>query len=181
MDVLRAGVIGYGRISSVYLGAFQKADGTMKVCCAVDKVLKRVKTFAGHFLGCIAYQSAEEMLSEKDVDVTHVLTPHLLRKECAIKSLNAGNYVLTEKPIVIYPEDIREIIRTTRENYRQFNVISQNRYIPGIREARRMVEAGELVHPIGASSNLNWFRPASYYRYDWKGRWETEGGGVVID
>ena len=181
MDVLKAGVIGCGRISSVYLDAFQKMDGTVKVCCAADKVLKRAETFAGHFPGCTAYQSAEEMLLKKDVDVIHVLTPHFLHKEHVIKILNAGNHVLTEKPIAIYPEDAREMIRTARENHRQFGVIFQNRYIPGIREARRMVEAGELVHPIGAFSNLNWFRPASYYECDWKGRWETEGGGVVID
>ena len=163
---------------------FASGMGIEKVVTSLSLIhilLKRAEAFAGHFPGCTAYQSVEEMLLKEDVDVIHVLTPHFLHKEHVIRSLNAGNHVLTEKPIAIYTEDARELIRTAKENHRQFGVIFQNRYIPGIREARRMVEAGELVHPIGAFSNLNWFRPASYYECDWKGRWETEGGGVVID
>lgn len=181
MDVIKAGVIGCGRISSVYLDAFQKMKGTVEVRCAADKVYERAEAFAGHFPGCTPYQSVEEMLAAENVDVIHVLTPHFLHKEHVLMSLQAKKHVLTEKPIAIDPGDAREMIAAAKANDRQFGVIFQNRYIPGIKEARRMVEAGELVHPLGAFSNLNWFRPASYYECDWKGRWETEGGGVIID
>lgn len=180
MRRFQIGIAGCGRIASVYLDAFLKMGDTVEVCGATDKVLERAEAFAAHFPGCKPYERLEDML-KMDLDVVHVLTPHFLHKEHVIASLRAGKHVLTEKPIAIHVEDAFEMIDTAKMADRRLGVIFQNRYIPGIQEARRLVEAGALGRPLGAFSNLNWYRPASYYECDWKGRWETEGGGVVID
>lgn len=180
MKKFKIGIVGCGRIASVYLDAFQKMKDVVDVCGATDKVLQRAEDFSTHFPGCRPFERLEDMLKE-DLDVVHVLTPHFLHKEHVIASLKAGKHVLTEKPIAIHVTDAHEMMETAAISNRCLGVIFQNRYIPGIQEARRLVEAGELGKPLGAFSNLNWYRPASYYECDWKGRWETEGGGVVID
>lgn len=176
----RIGIIGCGRISVVYLKAFQEVSDLVEVCFAVDKEIKKAESFAANFEGCLASDRLEDMLAS-ELDVVHVCTPHYLHKEHVVACLNAGCHVLTEKPIAISMAESREMIETARRCDRQLGVIFQNRYIEGVQEVRRLIQAGDFGEIKGAWSHLTWFRPPSYYECDWKGSWEKEGGGVVID
>ena len=180
MEKFRVGIIGCGRISVVYRQAFKDIADLIQVCFAVDKDISRAKAFAAEFEGCRASDRLEDMLQEKP-DVIHVCTPHFLHKSHVIASLKAGCHVLTEKPIALSLEDAQEIIDTAKKCNRQLGVIFQNRYIEGVQEAKHLIESGALGKICGAWSSLNWHRPPSYYECDWKGSWEKEGGGVVID
>ncbi len=180
MRKFRVGIIGCGRISVVYLKAFQDVGDLVEVCFAVDKDISRAQTFASHFEGCQFSDKLEDMLEAKP-DAVHVCTPHFLHKEHVIACLKAGSHVLTEKPIALSLADAREMIDTAKACGRQLGVIFQNRYIEGVQEAKRLIEEGALGQIRGAWSSLTWHRPPSYYECDWKGSWEKEGGGVVID
>lgn len=180
MKKFRVGIIGCGRISVVYLKAFADISGLVEVCFAVDKDLSRAQAFAANFEGCRAGDRLKDMLAA-GLDVVHVCTPHFLHKEHVVACLNAGCHVLTEKPIAISMEESREMLEAARRSGRQLGVIFQNRYIEGVQEVRRLIKAGELGEITGAWSHLTWFRPPSYYECDWKGTWDKEGGGVVID
>lgn len=174
------GVIGCGRISKVYQAAFQHLSDQLHVRFCVDKDLSRAQTFADNFEGCEASNSLDDLLKVR-LDAVHVLTPHFLHKEHVIRCLEAGFDVLTEKPIAIYVKDGQEMIDTAKRLGRKLGVVFQNRYITGIVEAKKLIEGGKLGQLKGVWSQLNWWRPASYYACDWKGSWEKEGGGVVID
>ena len=174
------GVIGCGRISKVYQAAFGNLKDRVRVRFCVDKDIERAKAFAAGFEGC-GYSDKLEDLLAAPLDAVHVLTPHFLHKEHVIRCLEAGFHVLTEKPIAIYVDDGAEMIETARRTGKKLGVIFQNRYITGIVEAKRLIEEGKLGKIKGAWSQLNWWRPESYYACDWKGSWEKEGGGVVID
>ncbi len=178
--MFEVGVIGCGRISKVYQEAFHNMSDQVHVRFCVDKDIDRARQFAAGFSGCECGTSMEDML-KCHLDTVHVLTPHFLHKEHVMFCLEHGMDVLTEKPIAIYESDGEQMIECARRNGLQLGVIFQNRYIPGIVEAKRMLDTGELGQIRGAYSNLNWWRPESYYQCDWKGSWEKEGGGVVID
>lgn len=174
------GVIGCGRISKTYAAAFNNLMDTVHVRFCVDKDIERAAAFASNFEGC-GYSNRLEDLLIQPLDAVHVLTPHFLHKEHVIRCLEAGFHVLTEKPIAIYEKDGEEMIRAAERCGKQLGVVFQNRYITGIVEAKKLLEAGALGKVKGAWSQLNWWRPESYYACDWKGSWEKEGGGVVID
>ncbi len=180
MQKFRVGIIGCGRISVVYLKAFQYCSDLVEVCFALDKEIGRAQAFAAHFEGCRFSDRLEDLLAAHP-DAVHICTPHFLHKEQAVACLRAGCHVLTEKPIALSVQDAQEMIRTARDCSRQLGVIFQNRYIEGVQEAKRLIEAGAFGPIRGAWSSLAWHRPPSYYECDWKGSWEKEGGGVVID
>ena len=63
-----------------------------------------------------------------------------------------------------------------------FGVIMQCRYNNSARLVKKAVQSGRLGKILSARSILTWTRPDSYYEEsDWKGTWDKEGGGVVID
>lgn len=176
----RVGVIGCGRISSIYLPAFLQMADTLEVVYVVDKDLSRAKSYASNFQNCLYGQSLEELVAQS-LDIVHVLTPHFLHKDHVIACLEAGFDVLTEKPIAIHSADAHLMCHRARELHRNFGVIFQNRYIEGVQEIKRLYQDGTFGKAKGAWSFLAWHRPPSYYECDWKGSWEKEGGGVVID
>ena len=180
MEKLRVGVVGCGRISNTYRAALKQLEDEVDVVWAVDKVLARAQAFAASFPGCRAADTLEPMLADPPQAV-HILTPHHLHKQQAIACLRAGAHVLTEKPVALHLSDAREMAQEARRCGRWLAVVSQNRYIPGIVHARKLIQEGRLGALRGAWSQLTWWRPPSYYECDWKGSWETEGGGVVID
>ena len=180
MEKIKAGIIGCGRISSVYKAAFENLRDEVELVLAVDKELSRAEKLAAAFPGC-GYSDKLEDLLKQPLSVVHVLTPHFLHKEHGIACLEAGFHVLTEKPIAITAEDGDAMIRAAKKNKRQLGVIFQNRYIEGVQEVKRLIAEGKFGRITGAFSTLNWWRPPSYYECDWKGSWEKEGGGVVID
>ena len=58
----------------------------------------------------------------------------------------------------------------------------QNRFNPGSLLIKNTLEAGELGKILSARAMVTWDRSDDYYQQsDWKGTWEKEGGGVVID
>ncbi|MCI9552403.1 MAG: Gfo/Idh/MocA family oxidoreductase [Acutalibacter sp.] len=180
MEKFRVAIIGCGRISVTYRKAFQDNADLVQVCYAVDKDLSRAQNFAAQFQGCGASDRLEDLLAARP-DAVHICTPHFLHKEQAVACLKGGCHVLTEKPIALSMADAQEMIDTARACGRQLGVIFQNRYIEGVQEAKRLIQSGAFGPIRGAWSSLAWHRPPSYYECDWKGSWEKEGGGVVID
>ena len=61
-------------------------------------------------------------------------------------------------------------------------VCFQNRYNDTARKLRELLDRGELGRILGARGEVTWFRDAAYYaRRDWRGRWATAGGGVLMN
>lgn len=180
MEKLRIGVIGCGRISVIYAEAFKKLEDMIEVSIAVDKDISRAQKFAKDFQDCEYTNKLEDIFS-LGLDVVHILTPHFLHKEQSIKCLQSGIHVLTEKPIAIQVADAEDMIQASLDNQKKLGVIFQNRYNKGIQVLREAIQSKRLGKMKGVYSTLHWWRPPSYYECDWKGKWATEGGGVVID
>ena len=180
MKKLKIGIVGCGRISEVHKESFMNLGYMVVVVFAVDKDISKAKQFSESFKGCRYSDKIEDIVHEQ-LDVVHILTPHYLHKTHVELCLRAGFHVLTEKPIATKLEDAIQMKKTADETGKQLGVIFQNRYIDGIREAKKMLEQGVLGKVTGVWSTLHWHRPPSYYEIDWKGSWQKEGGGVVID
>jgi predicted dehydrogenase len=90
--------------------------------------------------------------------------------------------VLTEKPMDIDLASAENAVATAKEKGVLFGVVSQCRYNNAAQLVKKAAESGKLGRIISARSTLTWTRPDSYYmESDWKGTWDKEGGGVVID
>lgn len=187
MSKLRTAIIGCGRITSAYIPAFKHIGPDIAVpVLALDKDPDRARSFAAHFPACTASDQTDlpafkNLLQKYRPDLLHILLPHHLHCQYAVAALESGIHVLTEKPIGISADDADRMIAAATKNHKQLGVIFQNRYIDGVQKVRELIENGTMGTVKGAFSTLAWHRPASYYQCDWKGRWQTEGGGVVID
>lgn len=180
MKRLRVALVGCGRISVRYEEAFQRLEDLAELVYVVDKNEERAKNFAQRFY--CAYTTDFDEILDKNIDVVHLCLPHYLHSVMAIKAMRAGIHVLTEKPIAISLQEADEMLRVQKESGVKLGVIFQTRYSKSVKKLRKMIAQGDFGKILYARSFLTWNRPSDYYQgSDWKGTWEKEGGGVLID
>lgn len=181
MRKLRVAMIGCGRISEMYKEVFKQLRDTIDVVYAVDVDLDKAKKFANEFEKCIPITDYKECF-DKNIDVFHIATPHYLHPIISIEAMKNKINVLTEKPMAINLKDADEMIKIAREQNVKLGVIFQTRYVKGCVELKKLIEEGKLGKIMAARSYLSWSRSDEYYMSsDWKGTWDKEGGGVLID
>ena len=171
---LRVGVIGCGRISVMHLVSIVSLEETELVaCCDIDreKAESAAKEYGGR-----AYTSYEEMLECEELDAVHICLPHHLHCKVAVAAFEKGIHVLTEKPMDIDLESAENAVKRAKECGVQFGVIFQCRYNNSSKLVKDALTSGRLGKVISARSTLTYYSDS-----DWKGTWDKEGGGVVID
>ena len=177
---MRVGIIGCGRISLMHLVSIETISGAELVaCCDIKK--ERAERVAKQY-DCKAYTDYIEMLDNEKIDAVHICLPHNLHTDVAIEAFNRGVHVLSEKPMDINYIKAENAVEIARKKNVLYGVVSQCRYNNSAQFVKKTVLSGKLGKIMSVVSTLTWSRPDSYYlESDWKGTWDKEGGGVVID
>ena len=177
---LRVAVIGCGRISVMHLGPISAmADVQLVACC--DVLEGRAEKAAQQY-GCKAYTDYEKMLDAEQLDAVHICLPHYLHAKVACAAFERGVSVLSEKPMDVSLRAAERAVALAKEKGVLYGVIFQCRYNNSVKLVKEALDSGRLGRILSARSVLTWDRPETYYEdSDWKGTWEKEGGGVVID
>lgn len=180
MKKLRVAIIGCGRISVMHLSAANELKEAELVCCCDIKKDRAEETAKKYNI--TPYTDYMEMLDKEKLDAVHLCLPHYLHSKVAIDCMKKGVNVLTEKPMDVDYESAERAVKFAEENNIKFGVIFQCRYNNSAKLVKKAVEEGRLGKILSARSTLTWARPDEYYaESDWKGTWDKEGGGVVID
>jgi len=177
----KVGIIGCGRISRCH-GMSVKALENAEVAACCDLLPDASKAMAALF-GCErTYVDFEEMLQVEKLDAVHICLPHYLHAPVAVRAMEMGCHVLTEKPMAITMEQADSMVQAARKYGKALGVIFQNRYNPSSLLVKQCLDSGSLGKILGARATVNWFRDASYYvPGDWHGTLNKEGGGVIIN
>ncbi|WP_040952803.1 Gfo/Idh/MocA family protein [Gorillibacterium massiliense] len=180
MDKLKVGIIGCGNIFPMHAASIQLTDlAELKAVC--DNKEDRARQAAEKY-NCNYYTSYEEMIDKEELDVIHICTPHYLHPPMTIYAANKGKHILTEKPMSTKLEDAKAMVEACEKNNVTLGVIFQNRYNPGSQLIKSAILDGSLGSVLGAKCSVTWNRSDHYYSgSDWKGTWDKEGGGVIID
>ena len=180
MKKLKIGIIGCGRISVMHFLSAKNLDTAELVACC-DIKPERAEEAAKQY-GIRAYTDYHEMLEKEELDAVHLCLPHYIHSKVACDVMALGINVITEKPMDISYSAALAAVEFAEARGVLFGVVSQCRYNDSPRLVKDAVVSGRLGKILTATSNLTWSRSDDYYsQSDWKGTWDKEGGGVVID
>lgn len=180
MKQFKVGLIGCGSISTVHLEALRSSKlADLTAVCDIRE--DRAKAASERY-GCNYYTDYKEMLNKESLDAVHLCTPHYLHPVMTVYAASQGVNVLTEKPMSVSVQQADEMINACKQNNVTLGVIFQNRYNAGSVLIKKTLESGELGKILSGRLRVNWYRPDEYYTSsDWKGTWDKEGGGVLIN
>jgi predicted dehydrogenase len=178
---LGTGLIGCGKIAETHAAALVALPESrfLAVC---DVAEERARAFAARYQVPHAYGDLAALLRTPGLQAVLVCTPHPLHAPCVIAAAAAGMHVLCEKPIAVDLAAADAMIDATRRAGVTFGVIFQRRFWPAAQRLRAAIEAGKLGRVVLGDCVVKWWRSPDYYRLDpWRGRWDTEGGGVLVN
>jgi len=180
VEKLRFGILGCGLIGPHHARAIAGLESAELV--AVADVVPELAEDLGGEHECHAYSSLEEMLSGVDLDVVCVCTPSGMHAENAITVLEACKDVFIEKPVDVTLEAADRLLEVQRATGRKVAVVSQHRFDAATRAVHEAVTNGEFGRKISGTAEVRWWRSQSYYDSGgWRGTWELDGGGVLIN
>ena len=179
MDKLKTAVIGYGKVAHIHAEALRDIpESEFVAVCGRDAAKARA---FGDRHGVEPFTSVEEMVG-RGVQAVVVATPHPAHASVTTAALRAGAHAIVEKPLASSLEDCDAMIGAARAGGRTLAMISQRRLYAPTRRVREAIDAGKLGRPIlGTVTMLGW-RDEKYYGSDpWRGSWDGEGGGVLVN
>ncbi|MCZ1072641.1 MULTISPECIES: Gfo/Idh/MocA family protein [Rhodococcus] len=176
---LRAGIVGCGKIAGNHAHALQQVPGVEVVACC-DPDLERAHAFAARHGIAHAVGSVDELFG-LGLDACTVCTPHPVHEQIVLAAAEAGIHVLCEKPIAVDVAAADRMIAAADRAGITFGVLFQRRFWPAARRIKAAIEDGRLGAPVLGEVSVLLHRPPRYYSADtWRGRWDTDGGGVLM-
>ncbi|UQU61267.1 Gfo/Idh/MocA family oxidoreductase [Couchioplanes caeruleus] len=181
MSTPKFALVGAGVIGRHHGLVMSQLAGRLELVAVADVEKGRAEQLAAE-RGGRPYGSLAEALAAEDVDVVVVCTPTGRHGEVAIEALDAGKHVIVEKPAEITVERTDEIIAARQRAGTLVTVISQHRFDPSTEATLAAIARGELGRVTSGIASIDWWRTQDYYDSgDWRGTWELDGGGALMN
>lgn len=178
-DRIRVAVVGLG-IGRMHVLAFKELRARYQVVAVCDVDGERAAEVAGWLRGVRAVTDPAEIWAADDVDVVALCTPPALHRAQVEAALRAGKDVICEKPLVASVREVDELAAIAAETGRTVMPVFQYRFGNGLQKLKALRDQGVAGRPYVVNIDLAWSRGADYYAAPWRGRWETELGGVLL-
>jgi UDP-N-acetyl-2-amino-2-deoxyglucuronate dehydrogenase len=174
------GIIGAGNISETHARAALEIPG-VQVVAVFGENRERAARLAARCQAA-AYDSLDAFLAHRPMEIVAVGSPSGMHAVQGIAAARAGLHVLVEKPIDVTVERADALIRAADEAHVALGVFFQDRFKPGPRRLKALVEAGRLGRPLVVDACVPWYRPPEYYTGSrWRGTWGLDGGGALMN
>lgn len=127
--------------------------------------------------GIKVYESLQAVLDDADVELIVCATYNDVHKEIAVKAMQAGKNVISEKPVTLSSQDLDVMIKTAEETGKLFTVHQNRRWDNDYRTIKNILDKNELgkVHSIDSRVYGSRGIPG-----DWRQE-KKHGGGMVLD
>jgi predicted dehydrogenase len=124
-----------------------------------------------------AYSSLEELLADDRIELVTIATPNDVHKEIAVKALQAGKNVISEKPVTLSSADLEEMIAAAEKAGRLFTVHQNRRWDPDYLTIKNIFDKKVVGNVFCIESRVHGSRGIPG---DWRNQKE-HGGGMVLD
>ena len=177
MRKVRAGIVGCGVISEIYLKNLRERFHAIDVACCADMDPQRASARAAQFN--ILAVTPEALLQDPEIELVINLTNPAAHAKVILDALRAGKHVFTEKPLALSTAEADEIHPESARRGLLVGCAPDTLLGAGLQTALCAVKSGWIGRLLGASAawssrgHERWHTaPAFYYQ---------RGGGPHLD
>lgn len=123
--MLKVGLVGVGGISGAHIPVWEEMENAELVALC-DIRPERMEKYSGKR----CYTDFDEMLEKEEFDIIDICLPTYLHADFAVKAMEKGVNVITEKPISLKEEDVERVYSTAEKNGVKFMVAQVLRFWP---------------------------------------------------
>ena len=127
--------------------------------------------------GLLAYESAEALLADPELDMVTIAVPNDFHRDLAIASLCAGKTTICEKPVTLNAAELEDIIAVADETGSLFTIHQNRRWDKDYCIVKELINSGAVGTPYFIESRVQGSRGAMH---GWRGH-KLNGGGMLLD
>lgn len=173
---MKIGLIGVGGMGGVHFNVYKGMKDIELVAC--DIRLDMLKEKVGN-LPIRVYGDMDEMLAAEKPDMVDICTPTYLHAEQAVKAMEAGAHVLSEKPMALNSNETELIMAAIKKTGKRYMTAQVVRFMNAYVYLRGIVESGKY----GKLESLTMRRISAAPLWSWE-NWfmdEKRSGHVALD
>ena len=185
MKKVRLGIIGIGLMGIRHVNNIMEGKVPEIELVAVADIKQTARTWAAEYLGADfpICQDSNELYNRSDLDAVLIAVPHYQHPTLTTEALKKGLHVLCEKPAGVYTKHVREMNEIAAKSGKVFALMYNQRTNNYYKKMHELVTGGSLGAITRTSWIVtDWFRSEAYYASgEWRGTWDGEGGGVLLN
>ena len=145
--MIKIGILGCGKIAQVRHIPEYAANPDCRLVGFYNPTKSRAEDMAAKY-GGLAYDTAEELLANPEIDAVSVCAANYAHAELAIQAMNAGKHVLCEKPMATTLADCEAMVECAKKNGKFLMIGHNQRLAKAHMEAKRLIDEGLIGNVI---------------------------------
>ncbi|PQV63307.1 scyllo-inositol 2-dehydrogenase (NADP+) [Abditibacterium utsteinense] len=175
MKTTKIAVVGYGRWGRVcHIPLILQVPELELVGVASGDAAKREQIRTE--LGVRAFQNLDEVLADESVEAVVLATPNDTHESFAVRALDAGRHVVTDKPMCLSLSQCDAMMAAAKRNGKVLEVFQNRRRDGDFLTLQNLISSGEMGELRWAEMAWQGFSPSG----GWRGQ-TGHGGGQLFD
>jgi inositol 2-dehydrogenase len=159
-SLLNVGVIGLGRLGSVYARNLAQRVPNARLVAVTDQKAELREQFGRELGGVKVYENHRDLLNDKDVEAVAVITSTSTHKQVVIDAAASGKAIFCEKPMSLSLDGAHDMLHAVKKAGVFFHMAFQRRFDAGYMAAKKKVDDGVIGTPVVMiSTSRDPFRP----------------------
>ena len=180
MSKVKTAIVGCGKVAHLHAKGLVNAEHS-EFTAAYSRSMEKAESFAGQNK-VKPYDNLTKMIQNEGVEVLVICTPHPYHAGPVIEGARLGVHSLIEKPMASSLQDCDDMLEAADKYEVTLGVISQRRFYEPVKRMKQAIDAGKIGSPILGNVLMYGWRDKEYYDSDpWRGTWDLEGGGVLVN
>lgn len=143
MNKIKWGIIGTGNIAHSVLPALKSLEKAEVVACAA-RDYKKAEDFSKEFEIAKVYGSYDELLSDFDIQIVYIATPHMNHFELSKKAMECGKAVVVEKPSCVNKYQLMELLALSKKKKVFFMEAMWTRFQPAYKRLLELIKEEKI-------------------------------------
>jgi len=172
-------VVGCGYWGPNLLRNLAENEGAdLRWICDIDA--KQVAAMGRRYPAAQLTSDCKALFADSSLDAVVIATPVWTHFSFAKQALEAGKHVLCEKPLCRTMEEAKAMIQAAKDAKRTLKCGFNHRHHPAIKEAKRLLDGGDLGRPLFARCRYGICgRPD--YQDEWRADPAQAAGGQLLE
>lgn len=142
------GIVGAGKIAEQMAKTINEMPSEACIYAIASRTMDKAKSFAKKYNVEKTYDSYEKMLSDDNIDIVYVATPHAFHFEQSLAALKRGKHVLCEKAFCINAKQSEILIDYAKENGLFLGEAMWTRFLPATIKWKEIIDSGIIGKPV---------------------------------
>ena len=176
-NTVRWGVIGCGGIARSRTIPGMMLTENVELVSVMDLDIKVAEAVREEFHALKAYDNAEDVLKNDDIDAVYIATPVFTHAPLTRLAADYGKHVLCEKPLGLNADEAMSVVEYCKAKGVLLSVDLMMRYGTHVNNMKKALASGEIGMLTSGDARFScWFPVTS-----WATQKEKAGGGSLMD